>query len=64
MNKKAIIDLINHISKTLSGKYLHEEMTLVTISCIRDQDSLNYPGILRSSPPASQSQADFNSQTF
>lgn len=59
MNKKAIIDSINHISKTLPGKYLNEEMTLVTVSCIKDQDSLNYPGILRSFPPASLSQADF-----
>lgn len=62
MNNKANADSINQISKMLSGKYSSEEMTLVKISCIRDQDSMDYPGILRSPPSTSPYQADFISQ--
>lgn len=61
-NNKASAESINQISKMLSGKYSSEEMTLVKISSIRDQDSMNYPGILRSPPSTSPYQADFISQ--
>lgn len=43
----------------LPGKYLSEEMTLATARCIREQDSINFPGFLRSSPSASPHPADF-----
>lgn len=53
---------MNPISKMLSGKHLSGKATPLTISCIKNQASINYPGILRSFSSASPYQTDFISQ--
>lgn len=44
-NNNTIIDSVSQILKTLSGKYLSGKVTPSAISCMKNQASINYPGI-------------------